>query len=123
MSPRVDSTNHMLHQRAAAEAARLHRQRPAEADSVVPALPPCTPRALAAAMPRQAPAAAGQCSGRVVPNAAGETPSRPAVSPAAAEVLRGGQREVSPEALEYLQGFADDDDAEKGAHCRLVTRG
>ena len=117
-SPRMDRTQHMAHQRAAADAERLQRQRPVEAGSAAPEPPPRTPRPQPAAIPQEQPAADRECPVVSVPQPAGEAPHSIAASAAAANVLQGGQRAASLEATEYPQG---EPCADKGAACLLLV--
>lgn len=129
MSPRTDSTQHMAHQRAAADAARLQRLRPADAQMAVPSVPPRTPH-VAAATPRRGPPAGSErpaaaaaadegvddvtCS-PVAGDAALEAQPSGQASPDAESVLQGGPCAVSPEALDFLGAASSDDKAGTGA--------
>ena len=117
-SPRMDSTQHMAHQRAAAEAERLQRQRPVEAGSTAAELPPRTPRLPPAATAGQQPAEGSKDPVVSAPQPAGEAPHSRAASAAAAEVLRGKQQAANPEELQYLQG---EPSADAGAMRVLVA--
>lgn len=118
----------MAHQRAAADAARLQRQLPAEAHAAPAGMPPRSPRPVAAT-PRRVQCAASEHLLQRAPAAAAadDAADSMSVSPAAGEmpspdtkaVLRGGSREVSPEALDYLQAAPSDDEAHTGVCNKL----